>query len=142
MSIKFSEAKCASNYGRIFIVHTNRLSVNTLNKLIATLTHKANFHVCLNFDHFLKNQCFETNILNALILDEIATKPKRDCSNHIQKIMKGSFVDVNILALGARTAARTTLWCMPINYPEKGDTICLLDLFFSSKSNIFMPKLL
>ena len=30
----------------------------------------------------------------------------------------------------------------PINFPEKGDTLWLLDRFFSPKSKFFMPKLL
>ena len=70
-----------------------------------------------------------------------ARKPHM-CSYHIQKVIKSKFFYVNVLALGARTAARATSWCTPINFTEERDNIWLPDRFFSSKREIFMPKLM
>ena len=128
--INFSGAQCAYNHVCAFIMHDNRFPGE---RRYLVRTRLGYFFISAwSLITFWKNQCFEINILNALILAEISSKHKRYLlllyrlahtmgvrariraeTTHVlqsySKMRKASFVDVNVLALGARATARATL---------------------------------
>ena len=74
--IKFSGAQCAYNHARAFIMQGNRFP-GERRYLVRTRSLGYFFMSTWSLITFWKNQCFEINILNALILAKIASQHKK-----------------------------------------------------------------